>query len=88
MSVIQSVLESPRLKQALLSRHKRRQRAGLWCEKNCPFHRQKTAEETWAGHTNGWTWMVHDNIDQLTREGLFDDNRRQILRAAKEIVWD
>ncbi|MEU7830329.1 hypothetical protein [Nonomuraea sp. NPDC049129] len=63
---------SPQLKQALLRLHKKRQRHGLWCEKGCPFHRQKTAETHWATHIGGWTFMYVDTVDKLAKEGLWD----------------
>lgn len=75
-------------RQATLKRHKTRQQNGLWCEPGCPFHRVKTAEDHWKTYIGGWTFMYVDTVDRLTKEGLFDENREQILRAAKEVIWD
>ncbi|MER7208485.1 hypothetical protein ABT340_15545 [Streptosporangium sp. NPDC000239] len=77
-------------RQAALKRHKARQRNGLWCEPGCVFHTaaKLTAEKVWATHIGGWTFMYCDNIDKLANEGLFDENREQILQAAKEVIWD
>ncbi|WP_431911617.1 hypothetical protein [Nonomuraea jabiensis] len=63
---------SPQFKRALLRLHKKRQRNGLWCEKGCPFHRVKTAEEHWATHIGGWTFMYVDTVDRLAKEGIWD----------------
>ncbi|GII83349.1 hypothetical protein Ssi03_13390 [Sphaerisporangium siamense] len=63
---------SPQFRKALLRRHKKRQRNGLWCEKGCPFHRQVTAEEVWNTHIGGWTFMYVDTVDRMAKEGQFD----------------
>lgn len=55
----------------LLKLHKQRQRDGLWCVEGCPFHRTKTPKDHWSTHTGGWTFMVLDNIDRLTKEGAW-----------------
>lgn len=60
---------NPGLLRGLLRLHKKKQRNGLWCARACPFHRIKTAEEHWATHTNGWSFLVVDNIDKLAKEG-------------------
>ncbi|MEU4726486.1 hypothetical protein AB0G06_43400 [Nonomuraea dietziae] len=57
---------------AALKRHKKRQQNGLWCEPGCTFHNVKTAEDHWATHTGGWTFMYVDTVDRFAKEGLWD----------------
>lgn len=72
-------------REAALKRHKTRQRNGLWCEPGCNFHREKAAEAHWAAHIGGWSFLYCDAVDKLATEGLFDEDREQILRDAQRL---
>lgn len=59
---------------AALKRHKRRQQDGLWCEPGCQFHTPE-AVHVWradAAPIGIWTFLHHANVDQMTKEGLWE----------------